>query len=364
MIFRVSFFSALILLCVLQTEVPASEPDSQMDTKTLIQLLNYSKTLIQDGEIQFLYYQKFPTHPDDVGEETRMLIAAYEEDLREVSSEENLRKRVLGYLEDEKKYGGFRGSEKDATFFEGHLVFQVPSTEKFQQVYRITQISRFENYPSFGHLQYFSAGGAFAVFSKGPTQNLVDWLPNQFTNDRARGTVTRDKEYYSIPVIDTTYLPPSNPIDENHAQMSLLKTDNGETIYIITHLPFEKTKAKVYVRLKAGLPEVFREEYYYQSSSPHADAEGYWLRLLKLYRNFERIETLNIAFPKVREDQEFRDVDRFMRMHSVVTIKEMDFNLGLPTNFFDWDEAVLVGDDGKRKFISDDPLIISGGYEP
>ena len=28
-----------------------------MDPKTLIQLLNYSRTLIQDGEIKFLYLQ-------------------------------------------------------------------------------------------------------------------------------------------------------------------------------------------------------------------------------------------------------------------------------------------------------------------
>lgn len=40
-----------------------------------------------------------------------------------------------------------------------------------------------------------------------------------------------------------------------------------------------------------------------------------------------------------------------MRHHSVLIIKEMDFNLGLPDNFFDWDETEITNDSGKRKRI-------------
>ena len=53
----------------------------------------------------------------------------------------------------------------------------------------------------------------------------------------------------------------------------------------------------------------------------------------------------------MREEQEYRGSDGFMRRRTVMVIKEMDFNLGLPDNFFDWDEAEITNDSGKRKRI-------------
>ena len=342
-----------------------------MEANTLIQLLNFSKTLIQDGEFHFLYYVKYPTHPDDVGSEHQNMRAMWEKQLREnppkSENPEALRKTILGYLEREKEYGAFRGTDEDiGAFLEAHVVFQVlPGNSKLKLpfAYRVAHISRFENYPSLGHLRFFNGGRERNLFSNG-SQILVDGIPNQFANDRRRGNLVLNKELYEFTVVTATYLPPSNPIDETRAEVHLSKTDMGKTVYIITDYPFENVKVKVYVRLKNGLPEVFREEYYYRSDSPHADTEGYWLRQIKMYRDFERVETLNIAFPKVREEQEFRAIDRFMRARTILTITEMDFNLGLPQNFFDWNEAELNTDDGFRKHINDSPMKITGAYEP
>ena len=53
----------------------------------------------------------------------------------------------------------------------------------------------------------------------------------------------------------------------------------------------------------------------------------------------------------MREDHQFRRVDGFMRYRNIMIIKEMDFNLGLPDNFFDWDETEITNESGKRKRI-------------
>ena len=302
-----------------------------MEAKVLIQLLNFSRTLIQDGEIQFLYYEKFPVHPEDIGADHQDMMAMWERQLREnppkSENPKGLRKVILGYLEDEKKYGGFR--DENAAFLEAHVVFQnfLPGKQvpRFHYAYRVECIRRSENYPSLGHSLFFSAGEHHTVFSNGPDKVLVNRIPNQFSNGELRGHLIGEKGHVESVVIDVTYLPPSNPIEDNPIAIDLSKTDIGETVYIITHRPFERGKAKIYVRLRDGLPEVFREEFYYQSDSPHTDAEGYWLRQIKMYRDFERVATVNIAFPKVREIQEFRDVDGFMRTHTIATIKELGF---------------------------------------
>ena len=82
-----------------------------------------------------------------------------------------------------------------------------------------------------------------------------------------------------------------------------------------------------------------------------ADEDGYWLRVATDYSDFEEVKSLNLSFPKVRDTREYRSVDRFVRRRTVLTIKEMDFNLGFPANFFDWDEAELTYDDGRRRHI-------------
>ena len=321
-----------------------------MDPKTLIQLLNYSRTLIQDGEIQFLVYKKYPTHPDDVGAAHLKVVANWERQLREnppkSKNPEALRKEILGYLEEEKKYGAFRGSKELFSSMEANLVFQ----EYPQSAYRLQIISRFENYPSLGSTRFFNGGGQFYFISNG-TKAFMWNPPGQFANDRRVSYFAERADKDHLEVDQVKNLPPSIAIDETQAEVDISENNTGVLVYVITYLPLETTKAKVYVRLNAGLPEVFREEVYFKSDSPQADAEGYWLARVKLYSDFERVEALNITVPKVREDHQFRRVDGFMRYRNIMKIKEMDFNLGLPDNFFDWDETEITNESGKRKRI-------------
>jgi len=322
-----------------------------MDAKTLIQLLNYSKTLIRNGELKFTRYNNFTKHPDDLGATHQKLIASWERQLQEnppkSRNPEALRQELLVRLEQEKKHGHFR--DEIFHFLEINLVFQ-----EFPLAYRMELISRFENYPSFKSFRFFNDGGLLYYFSNG-TKNLKGSPPNQFAIDRRVGYLERLREnYIEGTVMNTRYLPPSLSINETNAEVRLLETDTGILTYVITHYPIEKLKVIVHVHLKNKLPQVFKEEVYYQSESPHADAEGYWLRKVNLYRDFEQVDALGIAFPKVREMREFRGADRFMRYHSVTMITEMDFNLPLPANFFDWNEGELNRDDGKRKRIRGD----------
>ena len=76
-----------------------------MDAKSLITLLNFSRTLIQDGEIAYLFYERFPTSPDEVGKRLREIVAFREQELRDVHQDENpetLRKAIYENLEAEK----------------------------------------------------------------------------------------------------------------------------------------------------------------------------------------------------------------------------------------------------------------------
>ena len=322
-----------------------------MESKTLIQLLNYSRTLIQNGEIKFLFYEQFPIHPDDVGNRQRVLVNNYEKQLREnPPKSENpagLRKEILRHLEKEKKFGKFR--DKMFSFVESNLVFQ----NKPQFGYRMEVVSRFENYPSFDSTRFFNGGGLFYFLSNG-TKTLRGCPPDQFANDRRTGSLERRDRAEHPEVIMAQGLPPTFSIDETGAEVRLLKDSIDHPVYIITYRPRGEIKKKVYVKIEAGLPKVTREETYYKSESSRADAEGYWLRLVKTYNDFEYVKGLNIAIPKVREEQEFRSVDDFMRRRTIMVIKEMNFNLGLPTDFFDWDESELTNDNGKRKRIRGD----------
>lgn len=331
-----------------------------MDAKTLIDFLNYSKTLIQNGELQCLVYRNLPVHPDDTGKEHRSMLAMWEKQLREnppkSKNPEALRKVILEYLEEEKKYGRFWDNYR-IFFSELNIVFQVlPKEEEPFPRYacRVNLVHLFDNYLSLAHKRFFSGNHQYYWLSNG-AESLTGIHAYQFSNTRHIGTLERTEENVPLQLMETAYLPPSRQIDKTHAEVHLTETDTGETVYIITHIPDEKIKEKVYVRLTDGVPEVFREEFYYRSNSPNADAEGYWLRLVKMYRDFERVEALNLAFPKVREKQEFRGKDGFMRMHALLTITDMDFNLEFPVNFFDWDESALIGDSGRRRRVDDVP---------
>ena len=351
------------LVCLLGTSIllfGARTGACEMDAKTLIQLLNFSQTLIQNGEIQFLYYNKYPTHPDDIGTAKRKLIALWEEQMREnVPKSQNpevLRKRLLRRIENEKKYRDFGDSDENIIFIESNLVFQrIPGNLKepwSQYAYRLEDNFLFENYPSLEHLRFFVGCEQHHFFSN-RSKILMGSSPNQFRNDNHIGYLQRLNKHVPGKVIRATNIPPGFLLNETQSEVRFLENGTSELSYLITHRPPHDVKIKIYVRIKDGLPEVFRQEAYYRSESPLADTEGYWLVLLNEYRDFEWIPTLSITLPKVREEKEFR-ADGFMRRHSILTIKEMNFNLGFPTNFFDWDESELTDENGRRKRIRGD----------
>lgn len=62
------------------------------------------------------------------------------------------------------------------------------------------------------------------------------------------------------------------------------------------------------------------------------------------------VEALNLAVPKVRDGKEFRP-DGLLHKQTIFTLKEMEFNVGRPANFFDWDETDLDYEDGRHKKI-------------
>ena len=338
-----------------------------MDAKTLMQVLNTYETLIQDGEIQFLYYQKNPIPPEDVGRGQRTLISLWEEQMREnVPKSQNpevLRKRLLNRIEREKKYGNFRDSHEEFAFLETNLVFQVtygmgnPGEPWTQYAYRLEQNFLSQNYPSLEHLRFFVGGGQRNQFSN-RSKVLRQVPPNQFDNEILTGYLERlDQHHLYAPqaIIMASHLPNFPSFSEKHNnEVQFTKNDMGEPIYLITHInSTSDLKIKIYVRLKNGLPEVFQHEVYHRDESPHTDTEEYSLLYLRMYREFEWVPALNITFPKVHEEKGFRS-DGFMRRHTILTITEMDFNLGLPTDFFDWDESELTDDEGRRKRIRGD----------
>ncbi len=342
-------FSIVLMFCGLSIEESFSEQENQVDAKDLIQLLNYSKTLIQDGEMKFLYYEHFP----EIRNSNQFLIKDYERQLREnppkSDNPEGLRKDILRHIEEEKKFGKFRDSNKKFTFVEFNLVFQKASPYAF----RMEAISRFENYPSFESLRFFNGGGQ-SFFTSNGTVTLKEILPAQVKNNAPIGTfIIRDIP--TLPeVITAIKILPTYLINVTESKVHLLEENIDEPIYLITYLYGEKIKIKLYVKIESGLPEVTREELYYKSDSPHADAEGYWLRLVSIYSDFERVDSLNITVPKVREMHEFRGRDGFKRRRTIMVIKEMDFNLGLPIDFFDWDKSELNDDGGGQKWIRDE----------
>lgn len=350
----------MLLFLMLFWQLGIGVGDSQMDAQTLIPLLNFSRDLIQDGEVKFLYYNTRPTHPDDVGSVQRKMLTSLEaglEDAHESNNPKVYRERILERIEDEKKYGAFRDAAQAFTFHEGNAVFRVdPHAIRETQKYnlRLEIISPIEHYPSL-ELQRFMGTGEQSLYLQNSNQQLRSHFPNPVENVSLIGTLHKlvMEKVESFPhgaVVSTVDVPPSHVIDEENAQMDLLQSANGP-VTVITHFPGKKVKAKVYVRFNKGLPVIFRQEYHYKSESPLADEEGYWLRSATDFSDFEIIETLNISFPKVREEHEFRGVDGFMVRKSIYTVIEMDFNVGIPDSFFDWDASDLTNDDGWRKMI-------------
>lgn len=99
-----------------------------MDAETLIQLLNFYQTLIQDGEIKFLLYQKNPIHPDDIGKRQNAIISLWKEQIRDnVPNSQNpdaLRRRLLNHIEREKSMVIFGNQMQDLSFLSQILLFK------------------------------------------------------------------------------------------------------------------------------------------------------------------------------------------------------------------------------------------------
>lgn len=334
-----------------------------METETLIQYLNFSQTLIQDGELKLMLYRRFPTPPDEVGMEQRRMMAGFERELRELPDDapdyEMRRNTILKYLEKEKKYGSFRDEDYNFVFSELNLTFVRSGSEEVG--YRLEDIFPLEHFPSLALKRSRGGGGQNFFFSNG-TQSLRIRPPNPVKNIMMIGSIFKKNIQYDIwsmgfgysKVDDAIGIPFWHLIDIDKAEVSHSKL-NGEEVTVITDvsLPVEGeiVKVLVYVRFVTGVPQVFREEFYYKSQSPRMDKDGFWLRSVYNYSDFETVENLNIAIPKVKEMIEYRNVDGFLRFHSVFTIKEMNFNVGFPANFFDWDEKELTNDNGESKNI-------------
>ena len=329
---------------------------TQMDTKSLISLLNFSKTLIQDGEIKYLLYEKFFVHPDEAGDGHRKTLAFREQELKDAHKArdpESFRKAVLENIEKEKKFGWYGDADEHYPFLECDLVFRVhpESMEHDSRFdYRLYTASQFENYPSVKYARFFGWENQWLHMANF-TQAFRVIFPKPYDNRRIRSSVHQGKYHDHTPVIDVSRVPPTNSIDDTQAEVKQIKSEEGKSVTVITHFPHENVKVLVYIRVVSGLLQVFREEYYYLNESPLADEDGYWLRVATDYSDFEEVKSLNLSFPKVRDTREYRSVDRFVRRRTVLTIKEMDFNLGFPANFFDWDEAELTYDDGRRRHI-------------
>ena len=337
-----------------------------MESKSLIQTLNYSKTLIQNGEMKFLYYEQKFLPPDKVGEQHRKIIADLKRQLQEEPAKsdnpEKLRKDILQELEEQKKFGAFRYSNKMFSFAEVNLIFQS------RYAYRAEIISRYEKYPSFNAVRFYGGGGQFYWFSDS-IKKLMGIFPIQFDNSILSGSLEESElkkpgdAFTLMLLIATNNLPPpfhTIPVDGTRTEAQLTEDSFDIPIYTITTISVDKeTKRRYYVRIKAGLPEIFKREVYYKAPKSHPqmlDAEGYRLSSINLFSNFERVEGLNISIPRVHEERLLSALtdDEFMIRRIIMKISEMDFNLELPTNFFDWDLSELTSENAiHTKNLSD-----------
>lgn len=341
-----------------------------MESNTLIELLNYSKTLIQNGEMKFLYYDQGFMPEEEVGVAHREVLEDLEMQLRENPPKDDdpeaLRKEILKEIELEKKYGALEDSNEWFLFVEGNIVFQGNLVLRGINIYRLEVVSRFEKFPSLGSLRFYGGGGQYYHFSNGAKQ--IDGLfPTHLSNKLHIGSLQsreldRPEDAYLPQLTMLLNIPgPIIPIDSAKSEVELTKDSVGMSVYLISRFHEEKYNI-LHVRLTDGLPEVFREEnfktraaYFGRTKdSPNPEDQTLYLGWVILYRDFARIESLNIRMPKVIELQQFTP-DGFMYRREIAIIKEWDFNLDFPQDFFDWNETDLSTDDGRYKSIQ--PLL-------
>ena len=325
-----------------------------VDTNSVISLINASKTLIQNGEISCLFFQQFPTHPDEKGRRLREIVAFREQELQNADEEgdRTFRQNILRNLEKEKKYEPFRDSTEYFQFVEIFLIFQM------RPDYAITGnsidsvmscIDRYENFPSLGHRRYFINGYEY-LFLNNATEQITVSRGSQFSNTENYAGVERKYEEEKIDEVGyIAGIPPTRFILENEANVEATEF-SGEKGFIISYYPRIDDKSvltKVFVRSLPS-PQVFREEYYYKSESPNANGEGYWLTVRYKYSDFQMVNDLNFAVPKVRLIEEF-DSDGWLRRRNIYVLKEMNFNIGFPEGFFDLHVNDFDNDKGTRK---------------
>ncbi len=345
-------FLCIFFLVSMFLSINISIGENQMDLKSMVELLNFSKQLVQDGEMTFLYYHYFPSSVEEKDEVLRDMIAFREKELRDAKKKgdpDNLRPIILQNLENEKKYEPFRYSDAYFGFSENTLVFRLQedySKTGDEVDYRMVTTDRFENHPSLGSIRHLNGGFEY-IFLRSGTDALTLYRASQFhTGLNVCWIGISRRSDLSFEVSNTATILPSIHIDETSASMEYSEYA-GENCYIISYFPNEDDllKMKVYVRF-SPLPEIFREEYL----NKNAETEEYWLRLSKDYSDFETIESISLAIPKRRDHKEFRKNGE-QRRRTVFTIKEMDFNIGLPEDYFDWKLQDLDYDNGDRKKV-------------
>ena len=93
---------------------------SQMETKSLINLLNFQATLIDSAEIKFLWYEKFLIPPDDIDKIHQQTLVLHEQDLRDAHKtlNPNARKVIMKHIEQYRKYENFRYVDENFLFKE------------------------------------------------------------------------------------------------------------------------------------------------------------------------------------------------------------------------------------------------------
>ncbi len=337
-----------------------------MESNTLIKLLNYSKTHIQNGEMKFLYYDQDFMQEDEVGVAHREVLEDLKMQLREEPPKDDdpeaLRKAILEQIELQKKYGALEDSNDWFLFVEGNIVFQGGLVLRGTTIYRLEVISQFEKYPSLGSLRFYGGGGQYYHFSNGVKQ-IEGLFPGHISNKSHVGSLQgreldrpADACMPQLTVL-LTIPGPVISIDPAKSEVELIKDSVGMPVYLISRFNKE-TYNILHVRLIDGLPEVFREENFKSRASyfgrtkdsSNPGDQTLYLSWVRLYRDFEQIESLNIRMPKVIEQQQFTP-DGFMYRRQIAVIKEWDFNLDFPQDFFDWNETDLSTDDGRYKVI-------------
>ena len=325
-----------------------------MDLQSMVELLNFSKQLVQDGEMSFLCYDYVPRSAEEKDNALRDIIAFREKELRNAEKKggrKNLRPVILKNLENEKKYEPFQYSDAYFTFTECTLVFRMQEDYRRNEVdFRLVITDRFGNHPSLGSTRYHNGGYEYIFLRSG--EDILDLIrASQFHTIRGECTIEKNRRSNRVfEVTNTVTFLPSMYIDGASASMEYSEYA-GEKCYIISHFPKEDDflKVKIYVRF-FPLPEIFREEYLFKGESPNAVEKEYWVRLSVDYSDFETIESISLAIPKRQDQKEFRPNGE-LRRRTVFTIKEMDFNLGLPEDYFDLQLKDLDYDDGERKRV-------------